>query len=91
MRHIAPTQGDINTPPPTCEPAIVVAAAEQKMGAVMILLYNGANVKTTSLDGRTLLHVVCERGADTNIALANLLCELGLTLSDATRNGMMNL
>lgn len=65
----------LNSPPQHHEPLIVVAAAAGKLDAVATLLYCGANVNTTSLDGHTLLHVVLAKGREMNVDLAAMLCE----------------
>lgn len=83
------TQDDIDTPPTKrMDAAIVVAARLQKWGAVMTLMYSGANVATTDRDGRTLLHIVLNGGSNAHVDLAAMLNNLGLSLDDVSARGV---
>lgn len=53
----------------------------------MVLMYSGAGTTVKDRDGRTLLHVVLSGGSDTNMKLANMLCDFGQSLEDMSSNG----
>jgi hypothetical protein len=73
---------ELNSPPEGCEPAVVVACLNQKLGAVSILLYSGCSFKACSLGGKSLLHVAMSNPSRLNVPLADMLCDLGMSLSD---------
>jgi len=81
-------QESLDMPPAKLDPALIVAAAQQKLGAAMVLLYSGASAVVRDRVGRTVLHVTLQGGADANIALANMLFSQGLSLDDTSSNGM---
>lgn len=78
---------ELNSPPENREPALVVACLNQKLGGASVMIYSGCKVNARSLDGHSLLHVVVSNPSRMNIALAEMLCDLGLSLSDPVGDG----
>jgi hypothetical protein len=77
----------INMAPARGDPALVVAARQQKLGAAMVLMYSGASADVKDREGRTLLHVVLSAGSNANVELAAMFVGSGQSLDDVSAFG----
>eukprot|EP00041_Stephanoeca_diplocostata_P031214 m.967734 g.967734 ORF g.967734 m.967734 type:complete len:1115 (+) comp23913_c0_seq37:147-3491(+) len=79
----------LERPPQGEKSPLVVAVEMQKQGATAVLAYSGARLTAKTPAGDTLLHVLVSQGADViNMALADLLCEHGLSVRDLDAAGV---